>query len=207
MFAQIIKNKTYICKKKSMENYICPKCKGFLNVENELVFITVNQKEETSIIMLSSELGDYTIKSNNNINFKLGELVNFICPLCYADLNADEFDKNLAKVIKIDENGTETEIIFSKIYGEKCTYIIHEKNLDSYGENKDEYLDRFIVTLAFYRQEYRAEMLKTQLEEEGIYCTISKSSVFGEIEGVKVFVNGSDFERAREILNRTKDLF
>ncbi len=190
-----------------MENYICPKCKGFLNVDNELVFITVNQKEEAAIIMLSAELGDYSIKSNQKIDFKPGELIDFFCPLCYADFNAEEFDKNLARVIRIDKNGNETDIVFSKIYGEKCTYTIYDKDLGSYGESKEKYLDRFVITIAFYRQEYRAEMLRSQLEEEGIYCTISKSSVFGEIEGVKVFVNGRDYEKARDILDQTKEMF
>lgn len=190
-----------------MENYICPKCRGYLNVENEIVFLTKSQLKEASIIMLSSQLGDYSVKSNSKINYKPGELINFICPLCYEDLNAEEFDKNLAKIIKIDSEGNESEIIFSKIYGEKCTYSIHDKGLSSYGEDKTEYLDKFIVTLAFYRQEYRAEMLRSQLEDAGIHCTISKSSVFGEIEGVKLFVSGKDYEKAREIYEANKDLF
>lgn len=190
-----------------MENYICPKCKGYLNIDSEIVFLTKGQSDESSIIMLSSKLGDYKVRSNKKITYKPGDLVNFICPLCYENLNASEYDKNLAKVIKVNENGEESEIIFSKIYGEKCTYSIHDKGLSSFGDDKTEYLDRFIVTLAFYRQEYRAEMLKSQLEEAGIYCSVSKSSVFGEIEGVKVFVSGKDYDKAREIYEQTKDLF
>ena len=124
-----------------MKNYVCPKCRGFLSIDNEIVFLTKNNQGDSSILILSSELGDYGLRKNPAVNFEEGDHVNFICPICYKDLNAEEYNSNLAKVIMIDENNEEKDIIFSKIRGEKCTYSIHEKGVDAFGDHKDTYLD------------------------------------------------------------------
>lgn len=126
-----------------MKNYICPKCKGYLSIENEIIFLTKNNNGESAIVLLSAELGNYSFRKNQHVDFKSGDHVNFICPICYENLNADEYDKNLAKVIMLDENNRERNIVFSKILGEKCTYSIHEKGVNAFGDDKDAYMDLF----------------------------------------------------------------
>lgn len=126
-----------------MKNYICPKCNGYLSIDNEIVFLTKNNKGESAIVLLSAELGNYSFRKNDNVDFKEGDHVNFICPICYENLNAENIDDNLACVKMIDSNGKAKKIMFSKVLGEKCTYAISDEGVDSFGDNKDTYSNRF----------------------------------------------------------------
>ncbi len=122
-----------------MKDYICPKCRGHLSIDNEIIFLTKNNKEESAIVLLSAELGNYSVRKNSKVDFAAGDHVNFICPICYENLNADGYDKNLAKIIMVEDDGKEIDIVFSKILGEQCTYSIQSKGIQSFGENKDNY--------------------------------------------------------------------
>lgn len=125
-----------------MKKYVCPKCGGFLNIDDEIIFLTKNNKGDSALVLLSTEIGDYSFRKNSESNFKEGDHVNFICPICYENLNAEEYDKNLAQVIMVDEDGKESNIVFSKILGEKATYSIHEKGVDAFGDHKDTYMEK-----------------------------------------------------------------
>ncbi|MDR2010848.1 MAG: hypothetical protein LBQ22_10245 [Bacteroidales bacterium] len=127
-----------------MKNYICPKCNGYLSIDNEIIFLTKNNKGGSAIVLLSAELGDYSFRKNDSVDFKSGDHVNFICPICYENLNAEEYDeKNLAKIYMVDNNGKKSDIVFSKVLGEKCTYTIHEDGIEAHGDHKDAYIDKF----------------------------------------------------------------
>ncbi len=125
-----------------MKNYICPKCGGYLSIDNEIIFLTKNNKGDSAIVLLSTEIGDYSFRKNEKVNFADGDHVNFICPICYENLNADKYDKNLAQVIMIDDHGNESNIVFSKILGEKATYSIHKKGIEAFGDHKDTYIEK-----------------------------------------------------------------
>ena len=122
-----------------MKDYICPKCHGHLSIGDEIIFLTKDGKGHSAIVLLNSEVGNYGFRKNDHDDFAPGDHVNFICPICYENLNAEEYDKNLAKVIMVDEKGKESEIVFSKIVGEKCTYEIHNEGVTAYGDDKDKY--------------------------------------------------------------------
>jgi hypothetical protein len=127
-----------------MTNFLCPHCKGHLRVSNSIIFLTKTTKGKSGLLLISAELGDYTVKLHPSYNnFEEGEVVNFICPICYENLDAEEFDKNLAKVIMQEENGHESTIVFSKIVGEKCTYQITDGNVKKYGKNSGDYDSTF----------------------------------------------------------------
>lgn len=125
-----------------MKDYICPKCQGHLSIDNEIIFLTKNKKGDSAIVLLSAELGDYSFRKNTNVDFAEGDHVNFICPICYENLNADDVDDNLARVFMVDEEGQKHNVVFSKVLGEKCTYAINEKGIDSFGDHKDNYLKK-----------------------------------------------------------------
>jgi rubredoxin len=121
-------------------NFLCPHCRGHLRVSNSIIFLTKTTKGKSGLLLVNPELGDYSVKMHPEYNdFEEGEVVNFICPICYENLDAKEYNKNLAKIIMQDENGKESTIVFSKITGEKCTYQIHEGVVKSYGEGTSEY--------------------------------------------------------------------
>ncbi len=125
-------------------NFLCPHCRGHLRVSNSIIFLTKTNKGKSGLLLISPDLGDYTVKMHPDYNdFEEGDIVNFICPICYENLDAEEYDKNLAKVIMQEENGKESIIVFSKITGEKCTFKIHEGNIKSYGGDADAYKSLF----------------------------------------------------------------
>ncbi len=43
------------------ENYLCPKCKGLLNVDEHLVFIIKTKSPRKGLIFLSPEIGNYKV--------------------------------------------------------------------------------------------------------------------------------------------------
>ena len=127
-----------------MINFLCPHCQGHLRVSNSIIFLTKTTKGRSGLLLISPDLGDYSVKMHPTYNnFEEGEVVNFICPICYENLDAEEYDKNLAKIVMQEEDGKESTIVFSKIVGEKCTYQITEGNIKSYGNNSKEYDSTF----------------------------------------------------------------
>jgi len=127
-----------------MTNFICPHCKGHLRVSNSIIFLTKTTKGKSGLVLISPELGDYSVKMHPTMNnFEEGEVVNFICPICYENLDAEEYDNNLAKIIMQEEDGKESIIVFSKIVGEKCTYQVTEGGVKPFGEHSGEYSSAF----------------------------------------------------------------
>jgi hypothetical protein len=123
-----------------MVNFICPHCRGQLRVYNSIIFLTKTSTGKAGLLLINAELGNYNVKMHPSYdNFTEGEYVEFICPICYEEMDADEFNKNLAKIIMQEENGTESTIIFSKIVGEKCTYKITDDGIKAFGKDADEY--------------------------------------------------------------------
>ena len=116
-----------------MVNFICPHCKGQLRVYNSIIFLTKTTRGKAGLLLINAELGNYNVKMHPSYNnFEEGEIVDFICPICYVDLDADEFNKNLAKIIMQEENGKESLVIFSKVVGEKCTYQITDREVKAF---------------------------------------------------------------------------
>ena len=122
--------------------YICPHCKGYLNVEDHIVFIAKNKANNRGILFLSQEVGNYRVIKNDNCNFQEGEELDFYCPMCQASLEASNINEKLAKIIMI-EDGTEYELFFSEIKGEHSTYKISDNIFEAYGEDSDKYVNFF----------------------------------------------------------------
>jgi hypothetical protein len=58
-------------------------------------------------------------------------------------LAVEEKSKNLAKIIMFDIHNHESEIYFSKIAGEHCTYKIENNHVEEFGEDADHYSNFF----------------------------------------------------------------
>jgi len=127
-------------------NYLCPDCRSYLRVWNNIIFtVKLKSKKQQGILLLNPQLGNYDFFHHTSIKFEEGELVDFICPVCHADLTATEINENLARVILIDENNKEYDVYFSKICGEHSTFKIREDDIISkYGEDSSSYLSYFM---------------------------------------------------------------
>ncbi|RZT96468.1 hypothetical protein EV201_1106 [Ancylomarina subtilis] len=122
-------------------NYICPHCRSFLNVGDKIIIAAKNSKKEKGILLFSMELGDYTVLKHPSFNIEIGEKVNMYCPSCSANLKKHKVHNNLFGIIMQDEEDNEMQILFSGTYGEKCTYRITNKDVESFGKDAGKYLD------------------------------------------------------------------
>jgi uncharacterized protein YbaR (Trm112 family) len=130
-------------------NFICPKCRGYLNVDKKVIFTVKKKGWSGGIVKLSPELGDYAITHHPSFKFDDGDHFEFHCPICNYDLTLDGADK-LAKVILHEEDGKEYFVVFSKIKGERCTYKISEKQVEeSYGDHAGRNMD--LLSATFFR--------------------------------------------------------
>ena len=111
-----------------MDNeYLCKVCRGHLKVKTSIVLAAANLKDRTQkgLVLLNSEIGNYTKTTHPSFQIKEGEEYIYTCPICSAQLNSMKY-LHLVRIIMIDEKGKEYNIYFSGIAGENCTYKIRD---------------------------------------------------------------------------------
>ena len=122
-------------------NYICPHCRSFLNIGDKIIIAAKNSKKEKGILLLSMELGDYSILKHPSFNIEEGEKIELVCPSCSENLRKHKIHENLYGIIMQDEEDKEMQILFSGTYGEKCTYRFTDKDIESFGKDAGKYID------------------------------------------------------------------
>ncbi|MBN1113048.1 MAG: hypothetical protein JXA53_09075 [Bacteroidales bacterium] len=127
--------------------FLCPHCRGYLQVEKNLIFSIETSSNEKGLIFLSPELGNYTMKKNPNFVLNDNDTVTIHCPICHTDLRDKNVHEDLARILMIDMDGVENEIYFSAVYGEHSTYKVSGKKVDHYGSKWDKYLNFFNLSL------------------------------------------------------------
>lgn len=119
-------------------NFYCPICRSNINIGNSLIFSAKSPDNEKGLILLDTELGNYTKTTHPDFNLKKGVEYTFYCPVCHAKLNKSEHP-NLVKMFMTDESGNEFEINISNIIGEHCTYKIKDRETEAFGPDADHY--------------------------------------------------------------------
>ena len=122
------------------ENYLCPHCKGFLNVDENIVFTVKNKQGNTGIMFLHPELGNYEVVKHKLLSYEDGEHLEYRCPICHKKLASDIHDK-LAMIIYVDETQDECNVLFSMVAGEKSTFKMVGDNAELFGEHTEHYMD------------------------------------------------------------------
>lgn len=122
------------------QNFICPRCNGYLNVGKQIILSAESEKGNAGLILFSPEIGNYSTEKNPLFETKEGEKFEFFCPLCRQKLAASVHD-NLSHIIMIDEDNSKYQILFSKIAGEKSTYKIIGESTEIYGDQHSRYID------------------------------------------------------------------
>ena len=72
-------------------DYLCPKCKGHLNSGGNVVFSTQNPRHAKGLILLHPTMGSYTYDHHKDYHLEKGDIIDFNCPLCLADLKSKPF--------------------------------------------------------------------------------------------------------------------
>ncbi|MBN2175643.1 MAG: hypothetical protein JW731_16050 [Bacteroidales bacterium] len=124
-----------------MDNrFLCPHCRSDLKVGDHIVFAATNRFGRKGVLMLSPELGNYTILHDEHFKYKPGEHLDFYCPVCHGNLAIPHVSKELAEVLMVDDEGVEYRIIFSEIAGKKVTIQVKDDQMVKvFGEDADSY--------------------------------------------------------------------
>lgn len=113
--------------------FLCPKCKNVINVAGKIVLSAMKENEERALILLDENVGDHKVFYDKSFKIKKSEKVEFFCPICQKSL-LHKKHQDLVKIIMKEGNKT-SNIFFSKIYGEKCTFVVKDNKIKSYGES------------------------------------------------------------------------
>ena len=124
-------------------DYICPHCKGHLNVGGNLVFATRTKRKHKGLIMMSPKVGDYSYLHHDKFQLEQGEMLDFECPICQADLSSVENEGHAMIYMVGAEDNFEFELYFSRTTGKGNTYLVAHEGVETYG-NKGEVLEECI---------------------------------------------------------------
>ena len=102
-------------------NYHCPHCNRILNPGTKVVLLIDNDGDR-ELILLSPDLGDYTVVYPLSFQPKLGRQYTFSCPVCQTDLTSAANDKLVELDAETDDGGGE-RVGFSRVYGERATFV------------------------------------------------------------------------------------
>ncbi len=118
--------------------YLCPNCKKTINVDEDIILLGKNSKGEKGLILLHTELGNYSSKISDHCFCEKGDLIDLFCPICSESLNY-EFKMSYANLIKVEDK--ERIVIFSRKFGEQRTFKIEGEKVTSYGEHAIKFTD------------------------------------------------------------------
>lgn len=121
-----------------MNDFLCPKCKQHLRIGDHIIFKVKNSEKQTTLLLLSPQIGNYSSIKHPSFEYKEGEFLEFYCPLCNASLKSD-IHKNLALVLMKDEEGKNFAVYFSQVAGEHSTYKTDGDAVQVSGEDAGRY--------------------------------------------------------------------
>lgn len=133
--------------KKLEVNYLCPSCRSYLRVWNNIIFsVRSCTEDKKGLLLLNPELGNYEFISHYTLDFHKMECLDFLCPVCGFDFKATDINTNLARIIMIDENQKQYDLYFSRIRGEHSTFKISDNDIvEKYGKDSSSYVDYFMA--------------------------------------------------------------
>jgi hypothetical protein len=102
-------------------NYHCPHCRRTLNPGTKVVLLIDNDGDR-ELILLSPDLGDYTVVYPLSFEPRLGLRYTFFCPVCQTDLTSAA-NENLVGLDAETDDGRRERVGFSRVYGERATFV------------------------------------------------------------------------------------
>jgi hypothetical protein len=102
-------------------HYSCPHCNKVLNPGTKVVLL-IERNGDRELILLSPELGDYTVVYPLSFEPELGRTYTFVCPVCQTELTS-ALDDRLVELAAETEDGRAERVGFSRTYGERATFV------------------------------------------------------------------------------------
>ena len=127
-------------------NYLCPDCRSYLRVWNNIIFTVKSCTEnKQGLLLLNPKLGNYKYISHYALDFNEMECLDFFCPVCSFNLTATDVNTNLARIIMVDENQKEFDLYFSRLRGEHSTFKVSDDDIvERFGKDSSSYVDYFM---------------------------------------------------------------
>ena len=119
-------------------SYYCPHCRKLLNPGTKVIFLVENGPD-VELVLLSPNLGDYSVVASRSMKLLDGAIYTFRCPLCRADLTSNIDDKLVELLSRSDEDDAPVRVSFSRIHGEHATFLMADDGVDRFGEHSDRY--------------------------------------------------------------------
>ncbi len=127
-----------------MNEYFCPKCNSPLRISNHIILKGKPSDSDVfgNLILFEPILGDFKVTSHPSCQMKEGVRMEFFCPVCNANLSAD--NDHLAHINMTDTEGDNYEIWFSEISGEQATFKIKAGQIAvKYGADSHKYTNHW----------------------------------------------------------------
>jgi len=113
--------------------YHCPGCCKNLHAEEGIEFLTKNNEGKMLSIFLDPGIGKYNFHYDYTHNFDQGEKVDFFCPHCKNSLQSSKHS-DYVEILMVVSEAVKFEVLFSRVYGVKRTYIVMEDYVEKHGE-------------------------------------------------------------------------
>ena len=114
--------------------YHCPHCDENMREKEGIEFLTKNEKGGELSIFLDPDFGKYDFYYDYSHNFKEGEKVDFFCPDCNQNLQSSKHS-DYVEILMVVSKDVHFEVLFSRIYGVKRTYLVMEDYIEKHGED------------------------------------------------------------------------
>ena len=113
--------------------YHCPRCNENLHTKEGIEFLTKNSEDKMMSIFLDPGIGKYDFRFDYSHNFKQGEKVDFFCPHCEKSLQSSKHT-DYVEILMVVSEEVKFEVLFSRVFGVKRTYIVMEDYVEKHGE-------------------------------------------------------------------------
>ncbi|MBN2360645.1 MAG: hypothetical protein JXR83_14410 [Deltaproteobacteria bacterium] len=120
-------------------DYFCPHCRSSLNPGAHVV-MRISHRRQRGLILLSPQVGNYRRVLPEGFDLESGELVDFSCPVCGGDLTSP-VDRKLGEVLLRRGVDEYARVNFSKVFGERATFVVETSGVHPYGAHAARYDD------------------------------------------------------------------
>lgn len=118
-------------------DYHCSNCNQKLNVMGSVILYIERKNGQTGVLELNPTPGEYDFTTDPIMNFGENEEVDFYCPACKENLQSGKYPK-YASLSLIVNKKIEFEVLFSRFFGDRKTYIMTEDMIEKYGDNPED---------------------------------------------------------------------
>lgn len=120
--------------------YSCPKCTAILNPGPNIILLGRHEGYDV-LLAFHPEPGNYEVNVPHNVTITQGEVWDFLCPVCHANL-ALPMDESLGALDMTNGRDQWHTVVFSRVAGEHATFVISrdtESQVEKHGVDLSKY--------------------------------------------------------------------